>query len=246
VSRFVRHIRGLDTFYRVASYQPVVPDSGLYGSRSVQRSVQLHTSYPRVRVRHGEARYCADNRGFSLFRRGAPPSPIVSPTSDRAMPALTRHRDVESRQEYWLIYYGDVHVGTIAVRSGIPHDQPEWGWRCGFYPGSLPGECTTGTAVTFEQARAVFEGAWRVFLSNRTEADFDAWRDQRDWAAERYHRFDRGELMPHDRRVCALRPIEPFSAPRDLQAYSGGPGLHARPQLLAVGGKLLAAPSFEI
>src|SRR5580700_7340982 len=41
----------------------------------------------------------------------------------RTMPALTRRRDVESRQEYWLIYYGDVHVGTIAVRSGIPHDQ---------------------------------------------------------------------------------------------------------------------------
>jgi hypothetical protein len=51
------------------------------------------------------------------------------------MPTLTRRRDVESRQEHWLIYYGDVHVGTIAVRSGIPHDQPQWGWRCGFYPG---------------------------------------------------------------------------------------------------------------
>jgi hypothetical protein len=121
----------------------------------------------------------------------------------RTMPALTSRRDVESCQEYWLIYYGDVHVGTIAVRSGIPHDQPQWGWRCGFYPGSLPGECTTGTAVTFDQARAAFESAWRVFLSKRTEADFDAWRDQRDWAEERYRRFDRGELMLHDRRVCA-------------------------------------------
>jgi hypothetical protein len=119
------------------------------------------------------------------------------------MPTLTRRRDVESRQEYWLIYYGDVHVGTIAVGSGIPHDQPQWGWRCGFYPGSLPGECTTGTAVTFAQARAAFESSWRVFLSKRTEADFDAWRDQRDWTAERYRRFGRGELMPHDRRVRA-------------------------------------------
>jgi len=24
-----------------------------------------------------------------------------------------------------------VHVGTIAVRSGIPHDQDQWGWRSG-------------------------------------------------------------------------------------------------------------------
>jgi hypothetical protein len=112
------------------------------------------------------------------------------------MPALTRRRDVESRQEHWLIYYGDVHVGTIAVRSGIPHDQPQWGWRCGFYPGSLPGECTTGTAVTFEQARAAFESAWRVFLSNRTEADFQEWRRQRDWTAEKYRRFDRAAPPP--------------------------------------------------
>jgi hypothetical protein len=28
--------------------------------------------------------------------------------------------------------FGDVHVGTIAIRSGIPHDKPAWGWRCGF------------------------------------------------------------------------------------------------------------------
>jgi hypothetical protein len=41
-----------------------------------------------------------------------------------------------------LIYYGAVHVGTIAVRSGIPHNQAPWGWRCGFYPGSEPGECS--------------------------------------------------------------------------------------------------------
>jgi hypothetical protein len=39
------------------------------------------------------------------------------------------------------------------------------------------------------------------------------------------------------------RPIEPFSAHRDLQAYSGGPAC-ARPQLLAAGGKLRAANLF--
>jgi hypothetical protein len=36
----------------------------------------------------------------------------------------------------------------------------------------------------------------RVFLSSRAEADFQAWRDQRDWTAEKYRRFDRGERMP--------------------------------------------------
>jgi hypothetical protein len=35
-----------------------------------------------------------------------------------------------------LAHYGDVHVGTIAERSGNPHDTDPWEWNCGFYPGS--------------------------------------------------------------------------------------------------------------
>jgi hypothetical protein len=59
------------------------------------------------------------------------------------------------------------------------------------------GECTGGAAATFDQARAEFEEAWRVFLSKRTEADFQVWREQRDWTAEeKYRRFDRHERMP--------------------------------------------------
>jgi hypothetical protein len=36
-----------------------------------------------------------------------------------------------------------------------------------------------------------------VFLAKRIEADFQTWRDHRDWTAEKYRRFDRGERMPH-------------------------------------------------
>jgi hypothetical protein len=120
------------------------------------------------------------------------------------MPTLTRRRrDPDARQERWLIYYGDVRVGAIALRSGNPADTDLWGWSCGFYPGSHPREHQSGTAATFDQARADFEAAWRVFLSNRTEADFQAWRDNRDWTAEKYRRFDCGERMPHDWRPGA-------------------------------------------
>jgi hypothetical protein len=121
----------------------------------------------------------------------------------RTMPALTRRRDVESRQEYWLIYYGDVHVGTIAVRSGIMTSRNGAG-AAGSIRAPCPVSAQPARLSPSKQARAAFESAWRVFLSKRTEADFDAWRDQRDWAAERYHRFDRGELMPHDRRATGL------------------------------------------
>ncbi len=38
------------------------------------------------------------------------------------MPELTRRRDPDALQETWLVYYGDVHAGTIAIRSGNPTD----------------------------------------------------------------------------------------------------------------------------
>ena len=97
-------------------------------------------------------------------------------------------------------YYGDVHAGTIAQCVGNPGAAPKWQWRCGFYPGSQPGECTNGTADTLEIARSDFEAAWRVFLAKCTEADFQAWREQQAWTAEKYRRFDRGERIAADWR----------------------------------------------
>jgi hypothetical protein len=62
-------------------------------------------------------------------------------------------------------------------------------------PGCHPGECTNGTAETFDQARADFEAAWQVFLSKRTEADFQTWRDDRDWTARKYALWDAGKKL---------------------------------------------------
>ena len=65
-----------------------------------------------------------------------------------------------------------------------------------FYPGSQPGEQAHGTADSFDSARADFEKAWQVFTSRRTEADYQAWRDQRDWTARKYAARDRGQPVP--------------------------------------------------
>src|SRR6195256_6105237 len=73
------------------------------------------------------------------------------------MHALTRRRSTDTPQECWHVYYGDVQAGTIAIRTGIPHDEDPWGWCCGFYPGSHPGEHESGTAASFDEARADFE-----------------------------------------------------------------------------------------
>ena len=111
------------------------------------------------------------------------------------MPELTRHRYPE-RHYCWHVYFGDVCVGTIARRTGCPVDVDQWSWQCGFYPGSNPGEYLDGTAASFDQARADFEKVWRAFSAKRTPADYQAWRDQRDWTARKYAMFERGEPLP--------------------------------------------------
>jgi hypothetical protein len=40
--------------------------------------------------------------------------------------------------------------------------------------------------------------AWSIFLERRTEADFQAWRDQQVWTGEKYLCFSKGERMATD------------------------------------------------
>src|SRR5882724_1945250 len=111
------------------------------------------------------------------------------------MTALTR-RLSKDRTDCWEVYFGDVHVGTIARCVGNPSAAPEWQWLCGFYPGSKPGDQRGGSAETFDQARAEFENDWRIFSSKRTEADYRTWRDHRDWTARKYAMWERRERFP--------------------------------------------------
>ena len=112
------------------------------------------------------------------------------------MPSLTRRRSNDSPQESWRIFYGDVPVGWIGIRSGVPVDVVQWGWRCGFYPGSEPGEHRHGTATDFFTGRREFEAAWREFSAKKTEADYQEWRDQRDRTVRKYASWARGEKPP--------------------------------------------------
>jgi hypothetical protein len=117
------------------------------------------------------------------FNRADPPSPAA---------------DRQSTEECWEVYFGDIHPSTIIERVSNPAATDSWEWTCGFYPGSQPGEHRHGTAATFYQARADFEAAWRIFLSNRSEADFQAWRDA-DWHARKQAMWEAGESLPSQR-----------------------------------------------
>jgi len=114
------------------------------------------------------------------------------------MPNLIRRLSSEP-QDCWRVFYGDVCVGTIGLRTGVPVGVDQWEWGCGFYPSTDPGEGRSGTVTTFEAARAGFEAAWRIFLPTRTEADFQAWREQRDRTAWKYAMWDAGMKMPTQR-----------------------------------------------
>jgi hypothetical protein len=77
-------------------------------------------------------------------------------------------------------------AGTIGELAGAPNDVDQWGWSCGFYLGSHPGEHSSGTAADFETARVEFEASWRIFSTKRTEADCQKWRHQWDFTAQKY------------------------------------------------------------
>ena len=111
------------------------------------------------------------------------------------MPALTRRRYRNLPQECWRVYYGDVHVGAISQCVGNPGAAPKWQWRCGFYPGNRPANAQPGWRRRSRRP-AAFERTWTVFLAKRTEADFQAWRDQRDWTARKYALWDAGQRLP--------------------------------------------------
>ena len=110
------------------------------------------------------------------------------------MTALTRRRDVEATREKWDIFYDDVRVGSIGLRAGVPNHADQWEWKCGFYPGC--DRSTGGPAGSFEEARAAFEAEWQQLLPTLTAANFEAWRDQRDWIARKQAMWARGEKLP--------------------------------------------------
>jgi hypothetical protein len=54
-------------------------------------------------------------------------------------------------------------------------------------------------------ARAEFEQGWQVYLPKHTEADFQAWRDARDWHEHKYAMWERGELLASQKPNSMMR-----------------------------------------
>jgi hypothetical protein len=61
---------------------------------------------------------------------------------------------------------------------------------------ALPFSNSMRFAPTFGRAATTSAGHWESVPGQTNEADFQARRYQRDWTAEKYRRFDRGERPP--------------------------------------------------
>lgn len=157
----------------------------VHRNRSSQPSPFLgNRSVAQVFFPYGPAR-CVSNACFRLCGGGTLLSEYTEVESGRkndrarlaeALAACRLHRAASTSPGYM---------------GGQPHDQDPWQWFCGFYPGSDPGEQRGGTAATFDQARVDFEVEWQRFSVRRTPADYQAWRDQRNWTARKEYLITR-------------------------------------------------------
>lgn len=115
-------------------------------------------------------------------------------------PPLTRRPHDDPHQQGWDVYYGDIRIGHIGTRAGVPKDVDQWGWSLGFYPGTDVGAGGSGIGVSFEECREAFERAWLKLKATLAEADYDRWRDQRDWTAWLHRMHDQKLLLPTQTR----------------------------------------------
>jgi hypothetical protein len=109
---------------------------------------------------------------------------------------LTRRRNADRRRETWHVYYGDVRVGTIGERAGVPVDVDQWSWSCGFYPGLEPGQHRDGSAETFKLARVAFEDAWQMLLPQIPDGSFEGYRRSRAFHCWKEQMWAEGKPLP--------------------------------------------------
>ena len=82
-----------------------------------------------------------------------------------------------------------MRVGTIAKAEGL-RGFNYWTWDCGFSVNGAGRDHRSGAAATYEDARVA---AWAEYLPRRTPEEFDDWRHEAAWTAEKYARWHRGE-----------------------------------------------------
>jgi hypothetical protein len=113
------------------------------------------------------------------------------------MPALTRRRANDPHREIWRVYCdGDVCIGSISQRAGVPLSVDQWQWTVALYPLSHRGIREDGTAPDLFKARAAFAAAWARIEPQVTDDDLAEHRRERAWTAWKYRMADCGCRLP--------------------------------------------------
>jgi hypothetical protein len=82
------------------------------------------------------------------------------------------------------------------LKSGETRTTPRHGnGTAGSIRAPIPENAAAARQRHSTRPRAEFEDAGRLFLSKRTEADFQAWRDQRYWTDRKYALWDAGQRL---------------------------------------------------
>ncbi|WP_439398791.1 hypothetical protein ACRQ5Q_15380 [Bradyrhizobium sp. PMVTL-01] len=115
-------------------------------------------------------------------------------------PPLTRKVHDDPHQEGWDVYYGDIRIGHIGTRAGVPTHADRWSWSLGFHPGMDGRVGGSGIGASFEECRAAFERAWLKLKPTLTAANYEPWRDQRDATAWKHRMWAEKLLMPTQTR----------------------------------------------
>jgi hypothetical protein len=127
------------------------------------------------------------------------------------MPALTRRLDPRAPQERWRVFYGDIQVGAIGMRSGVPIHVDQWEWSCNLHLASGRGRGGRGIAADFSTARAAFEETWHRLLPTLTESEFQEYRHDRASHAWKRAMWAAGLPLPtqttDDRARCVCGAI---------------------------------------
>ena len=108
---------------------------------------------------------------------------------------LTRRRDRHS-PDRWKIYFGDVCVGDIGPRAGVPTTVDQWEWYCGFVPPAHRGVDAGGNAIDLHDARKKFANAWQNLQTAFTDDDFAEYRYARAWTAWKERMWKDGRKLP--------------------------------------------------
>jgi hypothetical protein len=81
----------------------------------------------------------------------------------------------DTPDECWHVHYGRYARRDHRDPHSYPHDEYPWGWSCDFFSSNHPRQHADGVAA------ASIRLAPPILASKRSEADFQAWRDERDW-----------------------------------------------------------------